>query len=133
VSLDEERGTIVRYWWKKAEESIASAQREIDHESLSFAMNRIYYAAFYAVSAALLERQIKFKKHSGVRSAFHREFVKSGKLDTDWGTFYDSLFEQRQEGDYFPLIEFNRSEVQAQLHKCQNLLSLIRPMISSIS
>lgn len=52
MSLDPDRVEVVRYWWKKAEESLASAQREIDHDSLNFAMNRIYYAAFYAVSAA---------------------------------------------------------------------------------
>jgi len=53
VSSEQQRKEVVRYWWFKAEESLLSAQREIDAQSLGFAMNRIYYSAFYAVSAVL--------------------------------------------------------------------------------
>ncbi len=105
MNQDQPRSDVIRYWWSKAEESLASAQRECEAGAFAFAMNRIYYAAFYAVSAALLDRQTSFKKHSGVRAAFHREFIKSGMLDSDWGKFYDQLFEDRQEGDYVALID----------------------------
>ena len=59
----EKRSEMVRYWWAKAEESLASARRELQTGSLSFAMNRLYYAAFYAVSALLMESDLSFKKH----------------------------------------------------------------------
>ena len=51
----EQRTVVVKYWWSKTEESLASAQRELDAKAYSYAMNRIYYAAFYAVSAAFIE------------------------------------------------------------------------------
>jgi len=44
---------VVRYWWTNAEESLASARRELEAGAYLFAINRIYYAAFYGVSAAL--------------------------------------------------------------------------------
>ncbi len=66
---------VIRYWWNKAEESIESAQREYRAESFNFAMNRLYFAAFYAVSAVLFSKDILFKKHSGVRSAFHSQLI----------------------------------------------------------
>ncbi len=96
MSPQERRSAITRYWWSKAEESLTSAEREMNAGSLSFAMNRIYYAAFYAASAALIERQLAFKKHSGVRVAFHREFIKSTLIGPEWGRFYNQLFEDRQ-------------------------------------
>jgi len=65
----EQRGKVVCYWWSKAEESLASARREIEAGAYEFAVNRLYYAAFYGVSAALLERQLHFKKHSGESGA----------------------------------------------------------------
>ena len=65
----EKRSEMVRYWWAKAEESLASARREFQAGSMSFAMNRLYYAKFYAVSALLMTRDLSFKKHSGVRAA----------------------------------------------------------------
>lgn len=46
----EARKDVVRYWWSKAEESLASAHRELEAGSYAFAVNRVYYAAFYGVS-----------------------------------------------------------------------------------
>ena len=48
---EEKRSMVVRYWFEKAEVSMTSARREFETGSLSFAMNRLYYATFYAVSA----------------------------------------------------------------------------------
>lgn len=132
MSSDQRRITVVRYWWSKAEESLTSAEREMKAGSLGFAMNRIYYAASYAVSAALLERQSSSKKHSGVRSAFHREFIKTGLLEPQWGRFYNELFEDRQEGDYVALIEFELDYVQDQLMRCREFLTQLRSLITSL-
>jgi uncharacterized protein (UPF0332 family) len=99
----------------------------------TFAVNRLYYAAFYAVSAALLERQRSFRKHSGVRAAFHREFIRTGLLDVEWGKFYDRLFEDRQEGDYLALVSFEQNYIEAQLIRCAEFLENLRPLIVSLS
>ena len=123
---------MVRYWWNKAQESLVSARREFEAGSYSFAVNRLYYASFYGVSAALFERQLSFKKHSGVRATFHREFIRTGILDVTWGKFYDQLFEDRQEGDYVALISFDREYVETQLNRCSQFLKELRPHISSL-
>ena len=47
MNPEEQRANVVRYWWSKAEESLASAQREFAAGSYTFAVNRLYYAAFY--------------------------------------------------------------------------------------
>jgi uncharacterized protein len=132
VTNEGHRADVVQYWWAKAERSLASAGRELEAEEFSFAMNRVYYAAFYAVSAALLERHSPFKKHSGIRSAFHREFVKTGLLDIQWAKFYDQLFEDRQEGDYVASIAFEREYVERQMERCAEFLAQLRPLVSSL-
>jgi uncharacterized protein (UPF0332 family) len=76
----EKRSAVVHYWFEKAEESLISARREFEAGSLSFAMNRLYYTAFYAVSALLIAHKLAFKKHSGVRAVFHQKFIKTGLL-----------------------------------------------------
>ena len=81
MNESDQRTELIRYWWSQAEESLKSARRELDAANYNFAVNRIYYAAFYAASAALLERQLTFKKHSGVRSAFHQQFINTHLLD----------------------------------------------------
>ena len=113
---------MVRYWWLKAQDSLSSARREFEAGSHSFAMNRLYYAAFYGVCAVLLERQQSFRKHSGVRAAFHRQFIKTGLLDMKWGRLYDQLFEDRQEGDYVVFVTFEPEYIQFQLSQCIEFL-----------
>jgi len=46
MNSEEQRANVVRYWWSKAEESLASAQREFAAGAYTFAVNRLYYAAF---------------------------------------------------------------------------------------
>ena len=121
---------VIQYWLTKAEESLASARREFEAGSLTFVMNRLYYTAFYAVSALLMTQKLSFKKHSGVRIAFHQHFIKSGILDRKWGRLYDQLFEDRQEGDYIAFITFDTVYVEGQLNQCSLFLEKVRPLIS---
>lgn len=122
----------VRYWWKMAQASLEAARREADAESLTFAINRLYYAAFYAVSAALLERNIVFKRHAGVRSALHKELIRGGELGPEWGRVYEHLFEDRQGGDYFPFAPFSPVYVQEKIEQTEAFLEAIRPLIRSL-
>lgn len=133
MTPEEQRAQVARYWWSQAEESLVAARRELDVGALSFAVNRLYYAVFYAVSAALFERQLSFKKDAAVRAAFHQELVKAGLLEPQWGKVYDQLFEDRQEADYVPLVSFDHEYVQSQLARCGQFLDQIRPLISSLS
>ncbi|HEX3048522.1 MAG TPA: HEPN domain-containing protein [Bacillota bacterium] len=129
---EEQLQEAVKYWWEKAEESLASAELELKSGSKDFAVNRLYYAVFYAVSAALLERQIVFKRHTGVRAAFHQEFIKTGLLDFEWGKYYDQLFEDRQEGDYVAFFAFEEGYIKSQLELCNKFLFQLKPLISSL-
>ncbi len=75
---DEERREIAaKRFWEMAEDSLESARREYAHESFVFAFNRIYYAAFYAVSAILMQDGRYFTKHAAVRSTFHKDLIRS--------------------------------------------------------
>lgn len=132
MSTAENRSRVVQYWWDKAEDCISSARRELDANEFGYAINRIYYSAFYAVSALLLERGLSFKKHSGVRHTFHFEFIKTGLIDTRWAKFYDQLFEDRQEGDYLALTTFDFEYVEKKLNECKEFLEILRPLLTSL-
>jgi len=97
---EEQKKNAIRYYWDLAVESLESAEREFNARSFNFAINRAYYAVFYAVTAVLLDRNFKFVKHSGVKAAFHKELIKTGLLERKWSIVYDRLFEDRQQGDY---------------------------------
>jgi uncharacterized protein (UPF0332 family) len=130
VTKEEVRHKVVRHWWKMAQESLQSARREAEVGTLHFAINRAYYALFYAASAALLERRREFKRHSGVRAAFHREFIKSGLLARELGDLYDRLFKNRQYGDYVALVEFKPEYVKEEIERVEAFLNAMRPLIA---
>lgn len=69
---------LALYWLDKARRSVDAAENELEAGNLDFCANRIYYAAFYSVSAALISKGLTYKKHSAVRVAFHRDFIKKG-------------------------------------------------------
>ncbi len=43
-------------------------------------VNRLYYACFYVVSALLVSHGLSSSKHTGVRSLFNQQYVKTGKI-----------------------------------------------------
>ncbi len=100
---------------------------------LSFAVNRIYYACFYAISAVLLQEKLQFKKHSGVRAAFHQHLVKPGIVSREHGQLYDELFEARQRGDYMELVYFDKKTVEDWLQWSKGFVDAMSLLIQKTS
>ncbi len=132
MNTDEQRAEAVRRFWAMAQESLASARLVLEAGHYTSALNRIYYAAFYGVSAVLLERRLSFKKHSGVRTALHRDLIQPGLLDSKWGKFYDDLFRDRHAGDYNAFASFDREYIESHLARCTRFLAELRPLITSL-
>jgi uncharacterized protein (UPF0332 family) len=63
MTQDEARRSVVQYWMRKADDALASAHSEFSAGRTDFAVNRSYYACFYAASAYLLMFGKKFVKH----------------------------------------------------------------------
>jgi uncharacterized protein len=104
---DEARQQAVSYLLGNADEALESAAAELTAGRLRYAMNRIYYACFYATSAVLLAEKRSYGKHSGVRSALHQHLIKPGRVPAELGQFYADIFADRQEGDYGILVQFD--------------------------
>lgn len=103
-----EQGELVRYRLARAMESLDEARLLFANGHVRTAVNRIYYACFYAVSALLLTKGESSPKHSGVRSLFDQLWIVTGRLPKDMGRFYRRLFDARQKrrlrrlGDFRP-------------------------------
>ena len=103
MTADESRREMVRNWLAMAEDALASARRE-QAPGPSAAVNRAYYACFYAASAVLLLDGRQFVKHTGVREAVHKHLVKTGRLTARVGQIYDQLMKNRHEADYGAVV-----------------------------
>ena len=93
--------------------------------------NRLYYAAFYAVSALLVKDGLYAKKHSGIKVLFNRHYVKVGRVSKDSGRLYNRLFDLRQEGDYLDFVSLNKEEVAPLIEATADFIESIRLLIEA--
>lgn len=102
----------IKYRIERAEETIDEVQTHIENRFWNTALNRMYYACFYAVSALLAKENIEISSHSGVRLKFGEHFVKTGRFDRDLAKHFTELFEKRHKGDYNDFYDFDEETVQ---------------------
>lgn len=100
-TLDEQsRLGLIRYRMERADEAMEEAGILAERGHYNAAVNRLYYACFYAVQALLLKHHITATTHSGVKSMLGLHFVTKGIISTDHGKTFNTLFEKRHSSDY---------------------------------
>lgn len=102
---DENRIDIVRYRLENAKKTLAEVEVHRDNGYFNTAVNRMYYACYYAASALLIAFGIETKSHDGVRQQLGKQVVLSGKLPAELGKFYSQLFFKRTSADYEDFID----------------------------
>jgi uncharacterized protein len=95
------------------------------------AVNRLYYAIFYAVNALLVNNEIYTQTHSGMRSQFSKHFIKTGKLDKKYGKLLVQLYDWRQKGDYENLYDFTEYDVNQLFVPVDEMIGIIENEISN--
>lgn len=98
--MDEATLKEVKLYIENADESLSVAQLNLSNDFYPAAINRAYYAIFYAANAVLATKKLARSKHSGVLSAFRQNFIKTGVLPTELSTIYGQVMDDRHEGDY---------------------------------
>jgi len=116
------RQRLITLWLQKADDALASAELELSQGHTSFAVNRLYYACFYSVTALLLQDKKQFARHSALKSEFVKTYIKSGRIGAKWNKFYQKLFDDRQEGDYIPTVVFEASEISIKLQQANEFI-----------
>ena len=90
----------IQIYLDHAHQSLESAASNIENDFYATAINRAYYAIFYAASGLLLVKDISRSKHSGVIAAFRQYFVKPGLIDPEYSDIYGDVMDARIVGDY---------------------------------
>ena len=127
--MKEEIRALINYRLERAHESLEEAKILLEKGHANTFVNRLYYACFYAVSALLLTRGLSSAKHSGIRSLFHQNFIKSGIVDAELGQLYDRLFDNRQKGDYADLIRFDPDSVRNWYDEAQKFVETLEIIV----
>ncbi len=121
---------LIKYRIARARDTLEDAQILADREKWNSAINRLYYAAYYAVIALLLSADLKPTTHNGAKSKFSEHFVKTGKIDKEYGKIYSQLFTWRQKGDYVDMFDFQKDNVIPYFEPVKNLISAVENLIA---
>ena len=102
---------LARHRIQRAQAALREADLLLEQQHLNGALNRIYYAAFYAARALLATRRLDSSRHSGVIALFQEHFVRTGLVPTDAARALPRAFEKRQTSDYGDFSEPSKEEV----------------------
>lgn len=120
---------LVKYRLEKAKETLEDACILIESKRWNSAINRLYYSAFYAVIALLLNANHKTTTHNGVKSIFSEQFIKNNIISQELGKRYSQLFAWRQKGDYADLFDFTEEKVLPYYEFVKNFILQIEKII----
>lgn len=92
----------INLYLEKAERELENVHLLRDHQRWTRALSCAYYAAFYALTAALYSVGVVRSKHTGIRSALSQFLVAPGLIEEEYKDIYHVLFKARGYSDYEP-------------------------------
>ena len=124
---------LLRYRIAQANETLREAEILLNETALRGAVNRSYYAMFYALLALLATKQLGTSRHSGAIRLFDREFVKTGLLPKELSRSLRVAFNRRQTHDYSELAEVDQQTAEETLTSAKTFVTAIESYLGSTS
>ena len=121
---------LIKYRLSRAWDTLDDATILKDNEKWNSSINRLYYSAYYAVMALLLNSDLKPTTHNGTKSNFSEFFIKKGVFPKELGKMHSQLFTWRQKGDYDDLFDFDKDKVLPYFEPVKRLLEIIEEKIN---
>ena len=121
---------LINYRIIRAKETLEDARILADNGRWNSSINRLYYAAYYAIMALLLNSDLKPVTHSGVKSNFSAHFIVTEIIPKEFGKIYSQLFSWRQKGDYDDLYDFDSEKVLPYFEPVNQLIELVETIVN---
>ena len=125
----EQLGALVKFRLEQGRETLGEAEVLLERAGWRGAVNRAYYAMFYAILALLATRQLSTSKHSGVLSLFDREFVKPGLLPRSLSRSARLAFNRRQAYDYGEIAPVDQLASQETVDDARRFIAAIEDFL----
>lgn len=123
------RYEIVRFRIENAVRTLDEAEVQIQNKYYNTAVNRMYYACYYAICALLVANNIHTKSHDGVRRMMSLHFIKTGILPTELGRYYGRLFSNRLTGDYDDFFSHDRASAGSLYPEAKVFVNTVKTLV----
>ncbi|MBQ8153481.1 MAG: HEPN domain-containing protein [Prevotella sp.] len=129
-TLDEEsRNALIQYRLERADETLKEVAILAKESHFNAAINRLYYACFYAASALLVANNISAVSHAGVKTMLGMNFVSKGILSKEHGKTFSRLFEIRHSGDYDDFVYCDKEMIDEYKPKAEDFIKSIKILL----
>jgi uncharacterized protein (UPF0332 family) len=124
------KNELINYRLQRSRESYSDAELLANNGRWNSAINRLYYAAYYAATALLLKNDLTPTTHNGAKLKLSEYFIKPGIISRDTGKMYSQLFGWRQKGDYDELFDFTEEKVVVYFEPVKSFIDLIETLLA---
>ena len=121
----QERYDVVIYRLEKAQTTLEQAKGVLNLRYWEIIANRLYYAAYYAVSALLIANGYQVKSNEGIVTLFGLHFVKEGIVPQKIGRFFNHLLELKLNGDYSDNYNLTEEDVLPLFEPTEQLIDQV--------
>lgn len=126
---EESYEALSRYRQERAHETLAEIPYLREQGYYNTAVNRLYYACYYAAVALLTKHHISTNTHAGVKTMLGLHFVSKGLISKESGRAFSNLYDSRQRGDYDEFVYSTQEEVDELLPKAQKFIGEIDELL----
>ena len=113
------------YRFRRAEETLKEIPFLKGQGYYNTAINRLYYACYYAAVALLIKYEINPGTHAGVKQMLGLHFVASGRLSRELGRTFSLLFERLHSSDYDDFVYSSNEDIEELMPKAQAFIEAI--------
>lgn len=133
MTIDENnKNDLIKYRLEQAKDTVAVVDLLINNERFPAAVNRIYYGIFYTLLALALRFDFETSKHLQLIGWFNKEFIRSGKIEKEFGRILRKAYENRTSGDYDAFIEFEQDDVVQLFEEMKNFINRIESYLKKL-
>jgi uncharacterized protein (UPF0332 family) len=123
---DNPQQELIDYRLQQADDSLLEAQTLAKVSLWRGAINRSYYAMFYATLALTVQKQQVISKHTGVIAFFDKEFIRTGVFPKEMSRSLHFAFERRQNSDYGELLAENPEEAMRAIDEAAEFVQKVK-------
>ena len=116
---------LAAYRFQRAEETLKEIPYLKQQGYYNTAVNRLYYACYYAAVALLIKHELNPGTHAGVKQMLGLHFVAPGRLSRELGRCFSLLFERRHSSDYDDFAYSSEEEIDELLPKATDFIEAV--------
>ncbi len=122
---DKRKIELCKYRIGNAADSLKVAHDCLEKEYYRDAINRSYYAVFYAVKSVLALEGKDFKRHKDVIAYFNHTYVASGIISKEIGRKIGRLQQKREKSDYDDFYLTSKEDTKEQIVNADEIIATI--------